>query len=42
MHKLFVLFAQGSTKFGSENFLKAYHMTRKGKLYNEVDFVTSV
>ena len=42
MHKLFVSFAQGNTKFGSVNSLKAYHMKRKGKLYNEVDFVTSV
>ena len=42
MHKLFVSFAQGNTTFGSVKSLKAYHMKRKRKLYNEVDFVTSV
>ena len=42
MHKLFVSIAQGNTRFGSVNFLKAYNMTRKGRLCNEVDLVTSV
>ena len=42
MHKLFVSSAQGNTKFGSVKFLKACHMNRKGRLLNEVDFVTSV
>ena len=42
MHKLFASFAQGNTRFGSVNFLKAYTMKRKGRLCNEVDLVTSV
>ena len=32
MHKLFVSFAQCNTRFGSVNFLKAYHMKRKRKV----------
>ena len=39
MHKLFVSSAQDNKKFGSVNFLKSYHMNRKGRLRNEVDFV---
>ena len=42
MHKLFASFAQGNTRFGSVNFLKAYTMKRKGRLCNEVDLVASV
>ena len=30
MHKLFVSFAQGNTRFGSVNFLKAYTIVQQG------------
>ena len=42
MHKLFVSIAQGNTRFGSVNFLKAYTIKRKGRLCNEVDLEVSV